>query len=61
MQDFYKTPSCCLDAFFSEFFTVAYPSIHHINEPAWRFLREVGRRCNVTRMPLENILSQMKA
>eukprot|EP00974_Lingulodinium_polyedra_P031867 3069204-Lingulodinium_polyedra.AAC.1 len=40
---------------------VAYPSIHSISEPAWRFLRGVGRRCNVTNMPLENLLSQMKA
>ena len=61
LQDFYNANVCCLDEFFSEPFMLAYPSLHSIDEPAWRLLREAGRRCNVTNMPFENLLSQMKA
>ena len=61
LQDFYEAHSCCLDEFFSEPFKIAYPSIDSIDEPAWRCLSEVGRRCNVANMRLENLLSHMKA
>ncbi|CAK0899533.1 unnamed protein product, partial [Prorocentrum cordatum] len=61
LREFYAAKSCCLDEFFSEPFRTACPTIDHIDGPAWQFLQQAGRRCNVTNMPLENLLAQMKS